>query len=737
MGLLKRIIRHRYTPVAALVLAAAAGGVYRYAAMDAISPREFSYMIESCIRFRYAEMRMMGGEPPALDLEAQWPEGFAVDRMILSLPDRTAALFYKVHGGDTFLATRTLINILSAVGVGAFALLALAALRRPAYAAGATLVYAVTFGAFSRSWSNYLREDFAMPGLLAATAGTLYLLTSDGRKGRWFAAAGVALATCWAGSCWHMSQFYVALLGLAVVAYAVADRRGIGAGRAALAGVSLWLGLALAAALNKPLWVKGAFWNVSAALAFAPALAWAAARILRRPERGRWFALGAAALLVGLSLAFGRSAGYGHVYELVWAKIIHLGKYPGPEALSADARMFWVGPYESPGGFRAFIEYGPLALAAGAGFVLWVRDAARRRPATGVFVAAAAAATAVLYLLMSRLTIFLAPWVAVLAFYAVVAFGRARWRAVAAVVLAGLAFFHSYVAVSHGAPRWLQAPLKTVTGFKADAPWYYGSERVDLLLWLSVTKGPPEPQGPVLADFALSPAFLYLAGRSIVLNPMFEVPEVRRKALAYAEAAVSDEDTFYRQCGDWGVNHVVHFAPQVLSTGAGSFYNTAARMPEPASAAYEMQFHPEKLRRFRLVFETYNARVFEVGKPYDGYAATAYHPLYDPNRFPDVPTAEDLDAFYRDQRRAEEYYTLACAAQDAGDFVAAAAALGSVLRLHPDYEDANLRLGFCNLKLNQTEDARRALERAAASRPHDPRARRYLDLLGGSGGRTN
>jgi tetratricopeptide (TPR) repeat protein len=402
--------------------------------------------------------------------------------------------------------------------------------------------------------------------------------------------------------------------------------------------------------------------------------------------------------------------------------------------------MFWVGPYESPGGFRAFIEYGPLVLAAGAGFVLWIRDAVRRRPAAGVFVAAAAAATVGLYLLMSRLTIFLAPWVAVLAFYAVVGLGRTRWRVAMAVALAALVFLHSYVAISRHPPGWLQGPLAAVTGYKPDIPWYYGSERVELLLWLADGEDAADGGGevrPVLADFAFSPPLLYLTGRPIVLNPMFEVPEVRRKALTYAEAATSDEETFYRQCREWGVKHVLHFAPQVLSTGTGSYYNAAARMPEPGSAAHEMQFHPEDLRRFRLVFETYSVRVFEVGKPYDGYAATAYHPLYDAGLFPDIPTDGELDAFYRDRRRADEYYTLAVEAQDAGNFVAAAAALGNVLRLHPDYEDANLRLGFCNIQLNQIEDARRALERDAVSRPHDPRARRYLDMLEGSGGGAN
>jgi tetratricopeptide (TPR) repeat protein len=173
----------------------------------------------------------------------------------------------------------------------------------------------------------------------------------------------------------------------------------------------------------------------------------------------------------------------------------------------------------------------------------------------------------------------------------------------------------------------------------------------------------------------------------------------------------------------------VHFAPQVLSRGAGSYYNATAEEPGPGSAAALMQFHPEKLRRFRLALETYNARVFEVGKPYDGYASPAYHPLYDPNLFADIPDEAALAEFYRARTRAEYYYELGCAHQNAGEFVAAAAAFNNAIRLHPDYEDANLRLGFCNLKLGQFDEARRALERAAVARPGDPRPANYLHQL--------
>lgn len=708
----------RRTPWLALALVAAGGAAFRYAAMDALSPREFSYFIESCIRFRYAEMRMVGREPPQLDRAAQWPEGFPVGRMILSLPDRAAALFYKVHRGDTFFAARALINVLSATSVVAFVPLALAAFRRPWPAAAATCTYAATFGAYSRSWGNFLREDFAMPGLLVATAATLYIITSDRGRRRWLAAGAAAAATLWAGSCWHMSQFYLAVLALFVVAYGVAGR----ARQAALAGAGLWLGLALAAVLNEPLWAKGAFWNAGVALAAAPVVGWGLARALKKAGRGGWFVAGAAATLVALSLGLGRSPGYGHVYELIWAKIIHFGRHPGPAALSPDARLLWVGPYGSPAPLVIFFEYGPLALAAALGLALWWYDVARRRLRTGEFVAAAAPVFAVLYLLIMRLTVFLAPWVAILAVYPANAAKSVKGRAAFGAGLALLLGLHIYVGNVKSHPPWFRGTVNSVFKYEPELPWYYGTERIRLLFWLADRPLP----SPVLADFSLSPPYLYLARQPTALNPMFEVPEVRRKALTYAEAALADEETFYGLCRQWGIKYVVHFAPQVLSSGAGSLYNATAREPAPASAAALMQFHPEKLRRFRLVFETYNARVYEVGRPYDGYVSTAYHPLYDPRRFPTVPAAEKLKKFYRDVDRANYYYAIACSRYDAGDYVAAAAAFNSVLRLHPDFEDANLRLGVSNLKLGRLDEARKAFERAAVATPGDPRPREYL-----------
>jgi tetratricopeptide (TPR) repeat protein len=144
-----------------------------------------------------------------------------------------------------------------------------------------------------------------------------------------------------------------------------------------------------------------------------------------------------------------------------------------------------------------------------------------------------------------------------------------------------------------------------------------------------------------------------------------------------------------------------------------------------------MQFAPEELRRFRLVYETYSARLFEVGAPYDGYRATAYHPLFDRDRFPGIPPEGELLAFYDDVGRAASRYFEGAALQRLGRYDAAAAAFNDALQWHPDYEDADFRLGMCLIYLGRETEGRRELERAVAAHPGDATARAWLAAVPG------
>ncbi len=706
-----------------LVFAGLAAAALRYAILDRRTPRTFSYTMESCFRFRYAEMRMMGRSVPPLDPQAQWPEGFDVQRTILPLPDKTAGLVYRLRGGgDPFLASRATILLFSSLAVLAFVPFALAFFQRAWPAAAAALVYAGSFGAYSRTVGNYLREDFALPGLLVATAGALHVLTGA-RKGRGLALVAMSLATFWAGSCWHMTQFAITILAALIFVFALAGRTAA----AAQAGIALWLGLAAAALANTPLWVKGAMWNVSAAAALTPAAGYLLAKAVRRPGAARWCTLGSGAVLLVATLVLDPARDYGHVFALLWAKIVHLGLKPEPAQLTYDARLYWVGPFDSPGRASLALEYGPVGIAAALGLGCLFYDLIRRRAAAAgaAFAALAAPGFALLYLLMMRMTIFLAPWASALCIYPAARAGSRKARAawllpVAFVWLAQLNGIEGF-----WRPEWYGRAVETLAAGKIEVPWFYGSERASLLRWLASH----EP-GAVLADFSFSPSILYLAGRPTALHPMFEVPpSVRRKAFTYASAAIADEDAFYALCTQWNIRYVVHFAPQVLDRGSGSFYGTTAVVPQPGSAAWRMQFAPSALKHFRLVWQTYSTRVYETGHPYEGFAARRYHPLFDPAVFHAIPSDEELLAFYARVRRAQSLYLTGVAAQSGRVWGTAAASFTEALRLHPDYEDAGLRLAGCHLALGQRDKARLLLQRAAETSPEDPRVAEYLGLL--------
>lgn len=84
---------------------------------------------------------------------------------------------------------------------------------------------------------------------------------------------------------------------------------------------------------------------------------WLLAVVERRaplaPLRRAALAAGTLALGLGIATAYSRATGtalaeYGHVFELLFAKLRHLGERPDdPRALSFGARLLWQGPFET------------------------------------------------------------------------------------------------------------------------------------------------------------------------------------------------------------------------------------------------------------------------------------------------------------------------------------------------------------------------------------------------------
>jgi len=709
--------------IALLALALARAGI-----VFELTPENNEMYSESLVRFRYAEMAMRGEPLPRSDPMVQWPEGFRRDEMIMALPDYLAGLSYRLYGGifgapDCYVYLRYFMAAYAAAYVPAAFLLFWVAFRRFRPAWAATALYVTCLPTLLRAAGNYLREDFATPALLVATAAVWLFLEKPPatRRNRVALTAALTLCVVYALSNWHMAQFYLnVLLGVIFVA-ALAARPGSYANL----GVAFLLGTAAAAVLNKPLLVKGVLWSPTVAAA-AALTAWGLWRRLPTPRWRLALAASAAALVSASLLAVGSGA-YGHAYALIWAKLRFAGVHPGdPTRLPVDARIFWMGPYDTTSLRRAFFEYGPLLPVAAFAFFWvcgrYVRGRQSAPPALTLFPAAMTAATAALYWLLVRLTIFLAPWAAL---WGTLPAARARgwWKVICASLVAALLAFQFYWAFNHARPD-LTRRLVDLLPAEDEPLWDYGARDNDVFLWLKEKT----PEGSaVLAQFGVSASVMYWGERPVALHPMFEVPDIRSKIVRVSRAFTGTEDDFYELCRRWRIAYVVFNAPVFLVyEPPGDRYFAAAPNPPAGAVGMKMQFKPEELTRFRLSYETYSFRVFEVGRPYAGYAAKRYHPYFDTSLFGELPSREHYREVAETIRRAGEHYARGLVHETAERWSPAAAQYGLALSLHPDYEDAEMRLGYCLVQMKRYREAEPHFRRALAVDPDNAQAHTYM-----------
>lgn len=714
-----------FAAAAVAVLALVAARVY---VVFVLSPPENKMYSESLVRFRYAEMVMEGDTPPRSDPMVQWPEGFRRDEMIMALPDYMVGWSYRLWAAargapDHYVYLRYFMAAYAAAYVPAGFLLFWVMFRRfwPAY--GATALYGLCLPTYLRAAGNYLREDFATPALLAATAIAWLFLERPptSRRTRVALAAALALCILYALSCWHMAQFYLNVVLAVVFLAALAARPG----RYGDVGAAFLVGTAAAALFNEPLLAKGVLWSptVAAAAALAVWGLWPGP-----PERRRrWVLVAAAGVLVAASLLVVGSGAYGHAYALIWSKLRYAGVYPDdPTKLPLDARIFWMGPYATTTLKRALLEYGPLLLAAAAAFA-WVcgRRLARGKAAGGLalFPTAMTAATAVLYWLVVRLTIFFAPWAAVLGVLPAVRARRRLAKLAGGALVVGLLAFEFYWAFNVTKPT---LPRRVLEFFvEEDEPlWDYGERDNDVFFWLKDNT----PEGsPVLAQFGVSASIMYWGERPVALHPMFEVPDIRPKIVRVSRAYMGPEEDFYELCRRWRIAYVVFNAPVFLVyEPPGDRYFAAAPDPPADAVGMKMQFAPRELRLFRLVRETYSFRVFEVGAPYDGYEAKRYHPYFDATVFGGLPTRADYRELSAAIRRAGRHYARGQALEEAEMWSSASAAYGLTLSLHPDYDDAEMRLGYCLARMYRYAEAEPHFRRALLVDPENPQTHTYM-----------
>lgn len=583
------------------------------------------YKVESAYQYRYARMIAEGAPVPEVDIDAQYPEGVRVTRELTMAMERATGWCWRLWPSwlpkPAFPQFVILwVSVVSSLSLISFYAILLMLTGDAGVALAASACYGLSWAAISDLIGTYGFQCLALPLIFAGIAFFIAAL----KAGKPFPLA-VAAGLAWAAALgsWHVTRFILASFFLAGF-YAVwrADTAARERFRTALAVV---LAFALGAGLAFPVLRESRF-------ALSPTMALGLALLAYLTLRGKRLIACLAALAV-LPWLLGQgapeSAAYGHAYGLLIEKLRHaLIKPADPSRLDWEARLLWVGPFNSPE--LGFMVFSALPLAFLALFRL-AGPGKERTPAASLI-----DGMALLYILGTAAVVRLLPIAAF--FFCLAAVRRipaGKTLMIAAVAsLAALESLKTSFPYSRRNPiMWLSAPLTSQT---PGSPVLFQNERA-MLEWLKDNAGPGKP---VLAHYGISGPILAYTASPTLLNPKGESFSSRAKSMEYLRALYSDEEGFHRFCRKYGARYVVYTTGNVLDESRqGTRYDAAHLKLNVRDAAVRLHFFPESLKRFRLVYQNMDYRIFSTDER-DRAIGPPADPIYEIGRY-DAKTAPD------------------------------------------------------------------------------------------------
>ncbi len=330
--------------------------------------------------------------------------------------------------------------------------------------------------------------------------------------------AGMSAATAFAT--WHAASFFLALEALVfLVGFAWKGANPL----AVRGGFLVALPLCVAALAVPFLRATDAVLSLPVAVAVGLAVAGR----MRGPRSARAVGIGVTLGIIAIG-AWVTEGAHAHVFALLLAKIEHLGiRPPSAEGLSADVRLMWQGPFETP----SFVHAASLLSLAGILGLTAAIYALVRRTAHGT--------TTLLIALFA--TSLLAAWLAERALVL---------PAVLAPALAALlgSRLHRGAWIL-GTACCIQLALCATWAANHSNPWYHAPvQRQAELRWLlgAVAQHVPANEA-IAADFMSGPAILAKTGNRIVISPKWEAREPRRRAADFLDAFHHDSPEEFRR----------------------------------------------------------------------------------------------------------------------------------------------------------------------------------------------
>jgi tetratricopeptide (TPR) repeat protein len=694
------------------------------------------HVSDPALRYRYARMIAEGDPVPDVDPKVQAPEGLRVRSLLFLLQDAaiggTYRIFTSLSPGTSFdVYLKWFLCVFSSLPLLAVFFAARLLFKSTAAGLVGAALYAVAVPGFQRTIGTYLREEFALPILFSSFC--LFLASTDAlpqgkRAHLWGALSGALMGI--ALSSWHLSGFFllVFVVAVAIAGFAKGDLGPVSVPLLYIVGFA-----AIAGAINEPLRNRWFLLSPPMMIGYSLLVAYG---LSRRFHASRKVILASFVLMaaVGLVLVWwlsGSRGEYGHVYALVVSKIrFLLDKPANPSDLSEEARLLWLGPFQSPSLSSFLYGFGALALAAIYPAVVLIKRFARGRASRGqIMLLLMTAAFFGFYVLIRRLEVFAVFFMTTLvaSLYPLLS---SRFPRVALLLPGLLLAFEAYKAFSYPRPNPLSTALKGLSGPAVESPSIQDPDRGAIFRWIrDVTPG----DAVFLSRFAVSPMIVTYGERAAVLQPIFETQGIRDKVMECMSAFYGPEEDLFELCSRYEVDYVLYEANQLLDSGELSDrYMTDHLTIGTDCAAFRMHFEPERLAHFEPVHGTDYFRVFRVGvQGKDAGYRLPYSPQYDPLIF----GAHRMGMTVSDSLIARGWETLrsglSLARQggtlmESGALADAARSFRMALGLLPRLEHARLALGECYRRMRRYDLAETVYEEMIRLNPGNPVG--YLNL---------
>jgi thioredoxin-like negative regulator of GroEL len=253
----------------------------------------------------------------------------------------------------------------------------------------------------------------------------------------------------------------------------------------------------------------------------------------------------------------------------------------------------------------------------------------------------------------------------------------------------------------------------------------------DRFLWVSLENTKRELVSFVAARTSVADAFLgsddvtavllTFCGRTSVPLPGALTRTAAARNADLAHALYEDETSLYETCRRDRIAYILYSVDMLLDTSRYSpRYLAGVSAVTDDSMVYRMNFDPESLRQFTLVYENDHFRLFKVTAQPQTIFLTDHPPVYQHDVL--ERAGGDIDAFRQRVIDLLITYREARSAAQRGDFDGALGKLDWCIARAPRYTLARIAVGTTLTQAGRFEEARDALMRVLSYAPDNAEA---------------